>query len=110
MKYWYCLGNHFTATFPQEQQQANEISESVQETEMVPGNTGEGTTAATSNMPKTLLETLGNKLEQLKQKAHTDTQANKEKFLIIKTSLKNLSKIRLRSKDPWLQYLMKGIM
>ena len=71
--------NHITATCPQQQQQVNEISESVQETEMVTGNTGEGAAAATPNTPETLLETLENKLEQLKQKAHTSTQADKER-------------------------------
>ena len=58
------LGNHFTATCLQEQWQVNKISESVQESETVPGNTGEGATAATLNTPETLLETLENKLEQ----------------------------------------------
>ena len=92
MKCWYCLGNHFTATCPQEQQQVNEISESVQETEMVPCNTGEGATAAAPNTPETLLETLENKLEQLKQKAHTGTQADKEKFLNYKDQFENFKK------------------
>ena len=83
----------------------------MQETETVPGNMGKGATAAAPNTPETLLESLESELEQLKQKAHTGMQADKEKFLfIIETSLKNLRKIRLRSKDPWSRYLMKGIM
>ena len=68
---------------------------------MILGNTGEGTTAATPNTPETLIETLENKLEQIKQKAHTGMQADKESSLIIRTSLKNLRRIRLSSRDPW---------
>ena len=64
----------------------------MQETEMVPGNVGEGATAAASNTPETLLETLENKLEQLKQKAHTGTQADKEKFLNYKDKFEKFKK------------------
>ena len=59
---------------------------------MMPGNTGEGATFTTPNMPETLLETLENKLEQLKQKAHTNTQANKEKFLSYKDQFEKFKK------------------